>query len=67
MTRKDFHVYVPLQYTANGKECIDPRAPIYKAQRVEWMQHQSVTPKLLELEAQTRAMTQEMLPPEGEV
>ena len=60
MWPKGFTVaYVPLQYT--GKECTDPRAPLYKAQRVEWMQHQSVTPRLLELEAQTRAMTEAML------
>lgn len=60
-------MYVPLQYDPITKECIDPRAPLYRAQRIEWMQHQHVTPRLLELEAQTKAMTSEMLAARGKV
>jgi hypothetical protein len=52
--------YVPIQYDAQ-KNCIDPRAPVYRALRQEWIRQQRVTPRYMELETQAKAMTAKML------
>lgn len=52
--------YVPIQYD-DLKNNIDPRTPIYRALRQEWIRQQRPTEKFLELEAQAARMTTAML------
>lgn len=51
---------LPLMHDSKGNPD-DPRIPTYAALRKEWINHQRITPRLLELEATAAAQTQALI------